>query len=70
MKTLLGIPIIVFSILLSGCASSESTASKSSFEYPEGCEEPREPPQVLNMREAMNYHQYPAELRRKKSWVE
>ena len=58
------IHIIVFLILISGCASSESTASKSSFEYPEGCEEPRNPPKVTNMREMMdNHHKYPADLR-------
>jgi len=64
MKNLLSIPIIFFLILLSGCASSESTASQSSFEYPEGCEEPRKPPKILNMKEVMdNYHEYPADLR-------
>jgi TonB family protein len=57
--------LLCLGFFITSCASSESTISESSFEYPKGCEESREPPQVLNMREAMSYHEYPAELRKK-----
>lgn len=58
------LPIMALALVLSSCASSKSTASKSSFEYPEGCDEPRKPPKILNMKEVMdNYHEYPADLR-------